>query len=681
MWNGLARWLWDPSGLTPHGFCLLWQPGLIWTYALSDLAIGISYFTIPLALAIVARRRRDLLFRPLFLLFAAFILLCGCTHFLDVLTLWHAAYGVEAVVKVATALVSAVTAVLLWRLLPEALALPSPEQLRIVNAALRESEARHRTGFENSPVPLHTLDSGGTIRAVSKSWLSLLGYAEDEVIGRHIQDFAAPNAPLWVGEAIATLKAEGQIRDMPRRLRRRDGALVDVLISARLEARDAFAAIVCVTIDITDRKRTEAALHASEERLRHAQKIEAVGQLTGGIAHDFNNTLQGIGGCLELTERRIAQGRGAEASRYIAAARQSVERAAALTQRMLAFARRQALQPVVVRPETLVRGMEELLRSTLGPAILIDARLDDSMWLALCDANQLESALLNLTINARDAMPAGGRLTIAIADRPLTEADVLDETEAKPGDYVELAISDTGTGMAADVAERVFEPFFTTKPIGQGTGLGLSQIYGFVQQSGGFVRLESAPGEGTTIRLYLPRHDQPPAPASAAAIPPPPVGDRGVHPAGRGRRVLVVDDESDVRSVIVEVLKDLGCIVTEASDGPGGLVALRTAWAGTRFDMLVSDVGLPGLTGRQLAEAAREMDAALPILLVTGYGEAALLDADRPSGVELLRKPFAIDAFAARIIAMLEGCRSPDGDHGLEPDRLRVIARAIEPQT
>ncbi len=662
MLNGVVGWLWNPRGLTPHGFCLLWQPGLIWTYAISDLAIGAAYLTIPLALAIVARRRRDLIFRPLFYLFAAFILLCGTTHLLDVLTLWVAAYGIEAVAKAATAVVSCVTAILLWRFLPRTLVLPSPEQLRRVNATLREREERHRLAFENSPVPLHILDGKGYIRAVSKSWLAMFGYSEAEVIGQHVRTFQAPDSPVWLPETRERLMTEGQVLDMPRRFVRRDGAVLDLLMSARLERLEEAASIVCVTIDVSDRKRAEAALQASEERLRQAQKMEAVGQLTGGIAHDFNNMLQGIGGCLEVIERRIALNRAAETERYLTAARQTVDRAAALTHRLLAFGRRQALQPEGMQPEHLVLGMEELLRSTIGPAISLQLRLEDSRWTAFCDANQLESALLNLAINARDAMPQGGVLKVEAADRSLTAAQLEDQTEAKPGDYVELAVSDTGTGMTPEVMDRVFEPFFTTKPIGQGSGLGLSQIYGFVQQSGGFIRLESEPGRGTTVRLYLPRHDpraaaeatERPAVKAAAAPPPYPTRDAARVPVPPACRVLVVDDSLEVRTLMAELLEEIGCIVTEAEDGPEGLLALQNAQReGSPFHLLISDIGLPGLDGGRLVEAARALDARLPILLVTGYAGSAPGQAALPADVVILRKPFGLEELAAQASALL----------------------------
>ena len=649
MFESVSQWLLDPSGLTPHGFCLLWKPGLIWTCAISDLAIGMAYFSIPVAIAILVRRRADLVFRPVFWLFAAFITLCGTGHLLDLLTLWVPAYGADAVVRAATAVISIASAVATWVLLPRAVALPSAAQLHAANAALRDSEALHRVNFDNSPVPLHTLDGDGRIIAVSRSWLALLGYAANEVIGRHITKFAAPGSDSWSPTARAELDVTGAINDMEQRFVGRDGSVVDTLVSARLERRQAVTWIVCILIDVTDRKRTEAALQASEERLRQAQKMEAVGQLTGGIAHDFNNMLQGIKGSLELMERRVAQGRTEQALRFLDGARQSVDRAAALTQRMLAFARRQNLQPSLVEPDALIRGMEELIGRTIGPSIDLRLELHDGVWSAECDPNQLESALLNLAINARDAMPAGGTLTIASADRVVSAAELSTAEEAGPGEYVEIGVIDTGTGMPPDVLARAFEPFFTTKPVGMGSGLGLSQVYGFVRQSGGFMRLASTPGAGAAVRLYLPRHA---VAHVVAAAPAPPEHAHFDGPLPAGRTVLVVEDEADVRDLMVEALDDLGCTVLQAADGLGGLRAVQSPVV---IDLLITDVGLPGLNGRQLAEAARLARPGLQVLLVTGYAGGALDAADLPAGVEVMTKPFALDALAARVCGMLEG--------------------------
>jgi PAS domain S-box-containing protein len=343
--------------------------GLIWAYAVSDTGIALAYFTIPLALAILAQRRRDLVFRPIFRLFAAIILLCGTTHLVDVLTLWVPAYGVQALVKTATAIVSIVTAIALWQLLPQALALPSSVQLQAANIALQESEARHRASFEQSPVPMHMFDGNGIITGISKSWLSLLGYHREEVVGRPLSAFWAPGSGPWDEAAWAKLMTDGEVRDLERRFLRRNGTAIDVLVSARPEKHGDTVSIIAALVDITARKRAETALRASEARLHHAQKMEAVGQLMGGIAHDFNNMLQSMSGCLDLVDRSIAQGHPEQVTRHVTTARKSLDRAAGLTHRMLGFAQRQALQPRTVAPDTLIRNMQDLIQRTLGPEI------------------------------------------------------------------------------------------------------------------------------------------------------------------------------------------------------------------------------------------------------------------------------------------------------------------------
>ncbi len=647
MVRSIVEWLFDPQGLTPHGFCLLWQPELIVLHAASNLVTGLAYFSIPLALAVFAGRRPDLAYRPVVWLFVAFILLCGTTHFIGIATLWIPAYALQGVVMAATAVVSAATAAALWVMMPRLLALPSPIQLREANAALRESQAHYRASFERSPVPMHTLDRNGVFTDVSDSWTELLGYNRAEIVGRHLRDIAAPGSNAWNEVDLRQLFAHGEVRDMERRFVHRDGRVIDAQVSGRLEKLHDETGVVCVVTDVTVRRRTEEALRAAEERLRQAQKMEAIGQLTGGVAHDFNNMLQGIGGCLDMMERRVAQGRTAEAARYLPPARQAIDRAAHLTNRMLAFARRQTLQPRAVDPDLLVRGMEELLRRTLGPTVDLSLSLHDGIWLILCDPNQLETALLNVAINARDAMPAGGRLVIATDDRVIGPDEAQEDAPAGP--YVAISVTDTGTGMSAATMERMFDPFFTTKPTGQGTGLGLSQVYGFVRQSGGFVRVRSALGEGTTLTIHMPRHAIATGdPAEAVPTAPPPV--RAAHQAD-GARVLVIEDDPGVRAVISEALHDLGCTVLEADDGTAGWQIVQSD---TPLDLMITDVGLPGMNGRQLADAAHGARPALKILIITGYAGAALADLQLPPGMKLLRKPFALGDLNAAVMTLLE---------------------------
>ncbi|WP_206668048.1 response regulator [Teichococcus oryzae] len=388
-----------------------------------------------------------------------------------------------------------------------------------------------------------------------------------------------------------------------------------------------------------------AELERAEDALRQAQKMEAIGQLTGGIAHDFNNLLQGISGSLDLIQTRIAQGRLAAVGPFLKSASASASRATALTHRLLAFARRQPIDPRPVQPNELIASLRSLLRRSCGEAIRLELALEDGLWNTLCDSNQLENALLNLAINARDAMPDGGTLTIATSSTR-HEGGIPSLRDLEPGDYVCIRVIDSGCGMPPEVVERAFEPFFTTKPLGQGTGLGLSMIYGFTRQSKGTVRILSRPGEGTMVELYLPRHDRMPVePPAASSLSGPP-------PTSGGEVVLVVEDDPVVRQLVVEVLSEHGYAVLQAEDGHSGQRLIEKL---SRIDLLVTDIGLPGPDGRQLAEMLRQRQPDVRVLFMTGYAEAAARgEGFLAPGMEMVVKPFAMDDLTIRVHALLE---------------------------
>ncbi len=376
-----------------------------------------------------------------------------------------------------------------------------------------------------------------------------------------------------------------------------------------------------------------------EEQLRQSQKMEAVGQLTGGIAHDFNNLLASIGGALQLLRKRLGQGKLDNYERYVGMGEDSVRRAAALTQRLLAFSRRQTLDPRPTDVNRLMAGLEDLVRRTVGPAVEVQVRGAEGLWPVMVDGPQLENTLLNLCINARDAMPDGGRLTMA-ATNEILDDQAAAACELPPGPYLALRVADTGIGMPESVVRRIFDPFFTTKPMGQGTGLGLSMVYGFVRQSGGQVRVASDVGRGTTMCLYLPRHAGDAAAEAETAT-------TQLQP-GDGEVVLVVEDEDSIRFIATEALAGAGYHVLEAREGPS---ALRLLDGGGRVDMLVTDVGLPGgLNGRQVADAARVARPGLKVLFITGYADnAAVGNGHLEPGMEVLTKPFELTDFANRV--------------------------------
>jgi signal transduction histidine kinase/CheY-like chemotaxis protein len=388
-----------------------------------------------------------------------------------------------------------------------------------------------------------------------------------------------------------------------------------------------------------------ARLRAQEEELRQAQKMEAMGQLTGGVAHDFNNLLQVIVGNLETLQRNLP----AESGRLRRAtdnAMNGARRAATLTQRLLAFSRRQPLEPKPINVNELVTGMSELLHRSIGETISVETVLSAGVWRTEADPNQLESALLNLAVNARDAMPAGGKLTIETANTHIDEGYAANQAEVSPGQYVVVCVSDTGLGMDKATIARVFEPFFTTKEPGKGTGLGLSQVYGFVKQSGGHVQVYSEQGQGTTVKIYLRRLL---GEASQEDIIPAAIVPEGT----KGETILVVEDDDDVRAYSVDILRELGYRVVEAHDGPS---AVRLLERQAKVDLLFSDVVLPGgWTGAQTASQARALRPGLKVLFTTGYARNAIVHHGRlDAGVHLITKPFTFAELAAKVRDVLD---------------------------
>jgi PAS domain S-box-containing protein len=516
------------------------------------------------------------------------------------------------------------------------------QALRELNANLEKrvierAQARGRT-WDLSPDLLGALNSKGYFETSNPAWRTILGWSEDEVTSMSIFELLHPDDVEHTRAGFElTLVGQPAIRFV-NRYRCKDGSYRYISWVGIQE--DGY--VYCTGRDVTAEREAEIELSKAQDALRQAQKVEAIGQLTGGIAHDFNNLLTGIIGSLALVRRRMATNNPDDIPRLMDAASAAALRAAALTHRLLAFGRRQSLDTRPNDVNRIVTGIEDLLRRTMGERIDLVCKLSGDLWTASTDANQLESALLNLAINARDAMPDGGHLTIETANVQLDGAYASLHEDAQAGEYVTVSVSDTGIGMPPEVLEKALDPFFTTKPVGEGTGLGLSVIYGFIKQSRGHLRIYSEAGQGTTVKLYLPR-------ALQDAIDLKPVTLE--TPRGHGETILVVEDDATVLSIISDVLRDLGYQVLTAADARFAIPLLQSKAA---IDLLISDVILPHVNGRKLAETARTLRPALKVLFVSGYSEDAIVRGNLiDAGMDMLTKPFALDTLGAKVYAMI----------------------------
>jgi PAS domain S-box-containing protein len=518
--------------------------------------------------------------------------------------------------------------------------------LRHLNEKLEQTvEVRTRERdrvWTNSRDLLVVIGADDVVQAVSPAWTDVLGHGPGEVMGRSFLEFIHPDDAGMTQAGLKSAAAGNDLTNFENRYLHKDGGRRWISWHTSVESDVVYA----YGRDITARKNAEAELARAQETLRQSQKMDAMGQLTGGIAHDFNNMLAIVIGSLDIADRRLQRGE-IDVERHLTSARSGAMRAATLTQRLLAFSRQSPLEPRALNLNELVASMSELLRRTLGERIGLETVLAGGLWPAHVDPNQLESAVLNLAVNARDAMPDGGKLTIETANIYLDDRYVASETDLTPGQYIMIAVTDVGIGIAPDILRKVFDPFFTTKPTGKGTGLGLSMVYGFAKQSGGHVRIYSEVRRGTTVKLYLPRHlgsvEEATVRSRSQVMPP---------AAARTETVLVVEDEDRVRQMSCEALRELGYTVHEAASGEQALTIFDSL---DQVDILFTDVVMAGMTGRQLADALVRRMPTLKVLYTTGYTRNAVVhNGVLDPGVAFLPKPFTVEDLALKLRTVLD---------------------------
>jgi PAS domain S-box-containing protein len=519
---------------------------------------------------------------------------------------------------------------------------------------LLESERRYRRLVEAVvDYAIFQLDPAGNVTTWNAGAQRIKGYRPEEIIGRHFSDFYTPEdrAAGVPARALALASETGRYEAEGLRVRK-DGSkfFASVVIDRILDDVGELVGFAKVTRDITERVEAQAKLKAAQDQLAASQKLEAIGQLTGGIAHDFNNLLMIVLGNIETAQRHLKSNpQSANLQRVLGNAMRGARRAAALTSRLLAFSRRQTLDPKPLNVNNFLTGSVEFLQRSLGEQIDIQAVGAAGLWMVEVDSNHLESALVNLAINARDAMPNGGKLTIEAANVFADEEYCKQNPELSPGQYVVMCVSDTGLGMSKEILGHAFEPFFTTKELGQGTGLGLSQVYGFVKQSGGHIKIYSEEGQGTTIKIYLPRYTGPAAPEAQE--------DQSVAEGTQSETILVVEDDPDLRTYLTEILRNLNYEVLAVPHAQSALTILLQAER--RVDLLLTDIVMPGINGRELGRRAQEMRPELPILYMTGYSRNAVVHHGRlDEGVELLQKPVSQAEVATRVRELLDKAQS-----------------------
>lgn len=653
--NWLIEYLFGAASFVPHGYCLLWRPDLVAIHATSDALIALSYFSIPIALMVFVRRRRDLEYPWVFKLFGAFILMCGLTHVVGLVTLWQPIYGAQGLVKAVTAGVSVATAIVLWPLIPRALSLPSQADLVSANAALRQALDEREAAvaelealFESAPDATLIVDKSGRIARANKRAADLFGYDRDELAGAPLETLVPErynerHTALRQGlaEKAEQDEATSSVRNMGSGLeiygRRQDGEELPVDVSLApitYRGRPCYCASVR---DVTEQRR-------ARDELAHAQKLDAIGKLTGGLAHDFNNFLSAVLANLQIMRRRL--GENATVAGDIDACMRAARRGVELTRRLLAFGRQQPLSP---QPTSISGALEEirpLLSHAAHSQIQIEVAFpdDDAENLAaMCDSAQLQAVLITLVANARDALAdrTNGRITITARRVTLPEHAFEESEPLAGGDYVEIAVADNGQGMSEETLRRATEPFFTTKPNGSGTGLGLSMAYGFLRQSQGHLHLESRLDEGTTAYVYLPVAELEPQGAAIERSETEPGLDTGAaeRPAAP-KRILVVDDDEEVMPATVQLLRDSG----------HDAVGARTQWRATElfcnqgpFDIVLCDLYLSsGEDGAELATELKTIDSSANVIMMTGYVLDRDFDRSKLPG-PVLAKPISVD--------------------------------------